>query len=369
MTEQQEQNRSEEATPYKLQKAREKGQVARGMDLGFVGGLIALAAVAFFAGPGFAASLAQIMRQTLSAGIGRTREPGELIATVSAAWWPAFEPLLVLGLALMVLLVFLELVQLRGFNFTTAPLKPDFNRLNPMQGLKRIFSMRMLKETLKNVIKVAVYSALAWLMINGAIDIFADSLGNAAMLAQAMTSASARLLLAFIGAAFFFMVVDQIIIRSEFRKQMRMSRREVTREAKEREGEPRFKQKRRQIHEEMRKQANGLGRVPGSDFVVTNPQHFAVALGYVAGEMDAPIVRAKGQGHFAQLMKRKARLAGVAVIADPALARALWRDCEAGSAIGARHFHGVARHYARLRRETATSPDQSAQRTPNGSDS
>jgi flagellar biosynthetic protein FlhB len=213
--------------------------------------------------------------------------------------------------------------------------------------------MRMLKETLKNIVKFAVYTGIAWLMIDGAVSTFGDSVGDAGVLAKAMASAGARLLFAFIGAAFFFMVIDQLIARGEYRKQMRMSRREVTREAREREGEPRFKQKRRQLHQEMRKQAEGLGKLDGSDFLVVNPEHYAIALSYRPGEMDAPRVRAKGRNHFAQLMKRKARMLGLPVIADPALARALYRDCRADQAIPTQHFHGVARHYARLRRETA----------------
>lgn len=353
MAEGQEQNRSEEATPFKLRKAREKGQVARGMDLGFAGSLAALAGVGLFAGEGFAARMADLMRLSFTSGIDHTREASEVLATIAALYWPAFEPLLVLGLAAMVLLVFLELLQLRGFMFTTAPLKPDFSRLNPAKGLKRLFSMRMLKETGKNLLKLAVYTAVSWLLIDWAIRTFAASMADAAMLSRAMESAATRLVLSFLGAAFAFMVLDQIISRGEFRKQMRMSRREVTREAKEREGEPRLKQKRRQLHDEMRKQAEGLGKLDGSDFLVVNPEHFAVALQYRPGEMEAPVLRAKGRNHFAQLLKRKARLLGLPVIADPALARALFRECEAGQAIGAQHFHAVARHYARLRREAA----------------
>jgi flagellar biosynthetic protein FlhB len=360
MAEEQEQNRSEEATPFKLRRAREKGQVARGMDLGFVGSLVALAAVALIAGPAFTARIMELMRLSLTAGIDRTDQPSAVLATVGAVYWPAFQPLLVLGLAIIVLLVFLEILQLRGIVFSAEPLKPDFTRLNPAKGLKRLFSMKMLKETLKNIVKLVVYTGIAWLMITGALEMLGDTLVDAGRLGQAMTSAATRLLFAFIGAAFFFMVIDQLIARGEFRKQMRMSRRELTRETKDREGEPRFKQKRRQLHQEMRKQAEGLGKLDGSDFLIVNPEHFAVALKYEPGKMDAPIVRARGRNHFAQLLKRKARLLGLPVIADPALARALYADCRPDQPIGSQHFHAVARHYAKLRkrREQAMSESE-----------
>lgn len=346
----QDQNRSEEATPFKLKRAREKGQVARGMDLGFVGSLLVLAVMILFAGPAFASRLTDLMRLTFSAGVDRAKEPVSVLSTVGDVYWIAFEPLVTMGIAMMVVLVLLELIQLRGFIFTTEPLKPDFSRLNPAKGLKRLFTMRMLKELLKNLVKLVVYSAIAWLMITGAMELHGDALGNAGRLGQAMADSAQRLLFALIGGAFIFMVLDQLITRGEFRKQMRMSRRELTRESKEREGEPRIKQKRRQLHQEMRKQAEGLGRLDGSDLVITNPEHFAVALAYDPGKMDAPVVRARGRNHFAQLLKRKARILGLPVIADPVLARALYRECKADQAITAQHFHAVARHYAKLRR-------------------
>ncbi len=187
-------------------------------------------------------------------------------------------------------------------------------------------------------------------MISAALRIFGDTLHDARSLARAMEGAAKRLTFAFLCAACVFTVIDQIIVRGEFRKQMRMSRRDVTREAKEREGDPRLKQKRRDLQAEMRKQAEGLGNLEGSDFIITNPEHFAVALAYRPDEMEAPIVRAKGRNHFAQLLKRKARLLGIPLVADPALARRLFREAVPGKPITPVHFHDVARHYGRLRR-------------------
>lgn len=347
----QEQDRTEEATPFKLKRAREKGQVARGMDLGFVGSLFAFSAFVLLAGPGFIARLAELMRLSFTSGIDRAAQPASVLATVKAIYWLAFQPLLLLGGVIAAVSIALEMLQLRGFLFTTEPLKPDFSRLNPARGLKRLFSLRMLKETLKNVLKMAVYAAIAWFMISGAVGIFGDALHDAGSLAEAMERSARRLLFAFLCAACVFTAIDQIIVRGEFRKQMRMSRRDVTRETKEREGEPRLKQKRRDLHAEMRKQAEGLGNLEGSDFIITNPDHFAVALAYRPGEMEAPVVRAKGRNHFAQLLKRKACLLGIPLVADPPLARRLFRQSTPGQPIAPAHFHDVARHYGRLRRD------------------
>ncbi|HYD39129.1 MAG TPA: EscU/YscU/HrcU family type III secretion system export apparatus switch protein, partial [Allosphingosinicella sp.] len=294
MAEGQEQNRSEEPTPFKLRRAREKGQVARGMDLGFVAGLVALAGFAIVAGDRMVADLAQLMRQALAA-IGGAADPREAAAVAAALYWPAMRPLVLLGGTIVLIVLLLEIVQLRGLVFSSHPLKPDFSRLNPAKGLKRIFSMRMLKEALKNVVKLAAYVTVSALLIWSLVSTPGRSQDGADGLATAMSSGGMRLLLLFILVAFFFAAIDQIIVRREFHKQMRMSRREVTRETKDREGEPRIKQKRKQLHAEFAKQGKSLGSLPGSDLLVVNPQHFAVALAYDPSRMSAPTVTAKAR--------------------------------------------------------------------------
>lgn len=343
----QEQNKSEEATPFKLRKARERGQVARGMDLGFVGSLLALAAVALIGGGAYFGKLAEALSKTFVSGVATAKGP-EAASLLRPLLWTAMQPLLVLGAAIVLLVVALEIIQLRGFIFSAHPLKPDFQRLNPAKGLKRLFSMRMLKETLKNVVKMAAYSAAAWLIVTSALAKFGPVMTDAARVASAIEASLVRLLFVFIAIAFLFMIVDQLLVRREFRKQMRMSTREVTREAKDREGEPRFKRKRREIHAQMRAQADGLGKIAGSDMLIVNPEHYAVALRYDPDAMAAPEVQAMGRGHFAQLMKRKARLVGVPELPNVGLARALYADCAIGAPIPPEHYHAVATIYRSL---------------------
>ncbi len=350
MTEGQDQDKTEEPTAFRLSKAREKGQVARGMDLGFVGSLLAIAGVATVAGEAYFARLGEAMRRLLGPGLASAREPGEAMGLIGSSYWIALQPLLVLGGVLVVILVALEIIQLRGFIFSTHPLKPDFQRLNPAKGLKRLFSLRMLKETLKNILKMAVYGAAAWFLISQALTRFLPTMSDANRVAGALSDSATRLLFVFIAIAFAFMVIDQLLVRREFHKQMRMSRRDVTRESKDREGEPRFKQKRRDLHSQMRTQAESLGKVAGSDFLVANPEHFAVALRYDAETMAAPEVRAVGRNHFAQLMKRKAALLGIPMLVNAPLARALHADCRPGQPILPQHYHAVAALYHQLAR-------------------
>lgn len=129
-----EQNKSEEATPYKLTRAREKGMVARGTDLGYVGGLVALASFLIVAGEGLVRSLSLLMQRSLGAGIASAGDPQTSAALAGALYWPAIQPVLLMGGTVVAVVLLLEIVQLRGISFSSHPLKPDLSRINPGKG-------------------------------------------------------------------------------------------------------------------------------------------------------------------------------------------------------------------------------------------
>lgn len=344
-----EQNKTEEATPFKLKRARERGAVARGIDLAFFASLSALSIFSLIAGEAALRKLALSMRQTIMSTSEAESAPEALAAAVPMLW-PSLEPVALLGATVVVVVVLLEIIQVRGLIFSTQPLKPDFNRLNPAKGLKRLFSMRMLKETAKNALKLAVYSCTAVLLVREAFDVRGQSISNASSLAQAMHAHGLKLLFAFLALALVFAIIDQVVARGEFAKQMRMSRRELLREHKEREGEPRLKQKRKQLHAAFAKQARALGDLRGADMLIVNPDHYAVALAYDAAKMSAPKVIAKGRNHFARLLKRRAARLSVAIFQDPKLARALYAKCEKSVEVPSAEYRAVAELYIKLRR-------------------
>ncbi|MEO1730527.1 MAG: EscU/YscU/HrcU family type III secretion system export apparatus switch protein [Pseudomonadota bacterium] len=358
-----EQSKSEEATPFKLKKAREKGQVARGMDLSFAAGLIVLGSITTFAGHGFFVRLAWMMRHSFVSGTRGDGDANEALAFIGSVYWYSFQPIVLFGAMIAMVLIAVELLQLRGFIFTMHPLKPDFKRLNPAQGLKRLFSLRLLKETIKNVVKFVFYTTAAGIVGIVSLSEFGVQLTGAQQLAVASEVTALRLVFAFIGLALVFAAIDQVIVRSEFRKQMRMSRRELARETKDREGEPRLKQKRKDLHKQMSQQADQLAAVPGSDMVVVNPEHYAVALRYQPARDVAPVVQAKGYGHSALLLKRKASLHAVPIISSPALARALYADSQAGREISESHYRDVAKLYRNLRQRADHQPPQNSEVT------
>jgi flagellar biosynthetic protein FlhB len=353
-----EQNKSEEATPFKLQRAREKGSVARGVDLSFFAGLLGLAGFLTIAGEVTVSRLAQMMHRALAGGIRSAGDPHEAVGLAATTYWPTLQPIILFGGTILAIVGLLEVIQLRGFVFSTQPLKPDFSRINPAKGIKRLFSVRLLKEALKSVLKMTVYTVVAVLLIRAAISDAGSAITDAGSLAQAMRSAGMRMLWVFVVLAFFFAILDQILTRGEFRKQMRMSRREVTRESKEREGDPRLKRKRKQLHAEFVKRSAGLGALPGSDMLVVNPQHVAVALAYDGSGGNAPVVRAKGRNLHALLLKRRANILGIPIFESPALARALYADCDAGREIGEDHYHAVAELYFKLRASAGQRTDK-----------
>ena len=344
----QEQNRTEEATPFKLRKAREKGQVAKGMDLGFVASLAGIAIFAAVAGERMFANLATIARTTMIDGMRAVGNPRSVEVLAAGAIWPSVRPVVLFGGTLMALVLFVEIVQLRGLMFSTTPLKPDFSRLNPAQGLKRIFSMKMLKEAGKSIAKMVVYSVAAILAIRQAVSTNELTMTDAAHVVAALQHAGTKLVYIFLLIAIPFAALDQVLARGSFATQMRMSRREVTREVREREGDPRIKSKRKQVHASFVKQSKGLANLSGSDMLIVNPVHFAVALKYRPAEMDAPVVTAKGADRHAAQLKARAIQLGIPVFEVPELARTLFASTAMDQAVPSDTFHAIADLYFKL---------------------
>lgn len=344
-------DKSELPTPYRLEQARKKGQVARGMDLGFLTGLSAFSAYMWFLGDDMIAELANVARQAIAAAPSVTASQHGMITLGGMVLAGATRPLMmVTGAVFLAVLVF-EIVQ-TGAVLSSAPMKFDFNRLNPAQGLKRIFSLRMLIETCKNVAKMVVYSTLAFLVVKGAVETSTPVVTDARSLALDMQRDTFRMLAFFVAAAVGFAILDQLISRRDFTKRMRMSRRDVRRESRDREGEPRQKQKRKQMHREFIQASESLRNIRGADVLVTNPTHYAVALKYDPRTMDAPVVVSRGVHRFALRLRRLAFLYNVVIVREPMLARALYR-CEINKPVPEALYRPIADLYRAMRARKA----------------
>lgn len=347
--EENEQDKSEAPTYFKLTRARRKGTVARGADLGFFAGLAALLVYLRVTGVSAGHLLLQTARRIFRMAAVAAGGPGAFSGAANL-FLPVLRWIAMLAGCIFLAVLLLELLQ-TGFVFSAEPLKPDFNRLNPGRTLKRLFSLRLLIETAKNVLKLGVYAFLGFLVIRAALRAEPQVIMDASSLRASLTSTSFRLLAACSGAALLFAVLDQLIVRRQFLKNMRMSRRELRRETREREGEPRLKQRRKQLHRDFAKLSQSLRAVRKADVIITNPEHVAIALQYDPITMHAPIVVSAALNHLAARVKRIAFIYGIPVIEDRVLARGLYRALEIDKPIPEEFFRPVANIYNTLRRK------------------
>jgi flagellar biosynthetic protein FlhB len=259
-------------------------------------------------------------------------------------------PLMLLVVAIAAMSVLLQI----GFLFSVHALKPDFTRLNPANGFKRIFSVQTFYETGKSVLKLVVYSALASLVVMVAALHATDAAVEPRAVATLIGVYALKLLFWMTGAMALFAAVDLLFVRRQYAKKMMMSRRELREEMRQREGDSRIKQRRRQLAQELLKRSRSMRQLRSADVLVTNPTHYAVAMRYDSRSMLAPQVVSKGAGEFALRLRRLAFVYGVPVVEDKALARELFFKVALDSLIPERFFRSTAAIYLRLQTRRAT---------------
>lgn len=341
-------DKTEEPTPYRLEEARKRGEVARSMD---VPGLVVMsvaAAIIVLTGADAGMRLAQATERMILISGEVSAVDGALTAWMRQAYAPVWQGLTPLLLGLLVAAVLGHVAQ-TGPMLTTHPLKPDFKRMNPAQAFKRIFSMRTLWELAKMAVKFgllgAVCATFAWKAGALSEDVALTHprrMGDLVASTFGWASLYVLLVLAVVGLA------DFMFARREFMKKMRMSRRELKDEIKRRDGDPAVKSKQKQQIRELLKKARALAKVPSADVVLTNPTHVAVALRYRPGETLAPVVVAKGAGVIARGIRTLAARHRVPIIRSPALARALYRQCAIDAMVPADRYGELAPIYREL---------------------
>jgi flagellar biosynthetic protein FlhB len=331
-------DRNEAATPHKLEKAREKGQVVKSQDVTTV--VVLAVAVAWIYAQGWEGmrSLFQFDRLLL-AQTGNT-SPFALAEHVTRHALAMLAPFL--GF-LMVAAIIANVAQ-TGPVFTFQPLAPDATRLNPANGLKRVFAMRSVFDLFKSLAKLGVLGGVAWLALRAMLPQFhqlggMSALGQAHLLVQDIGSLGVKLLigLAVIAAA------DYIFTVRQFNTRMRMSKRELKEEVRNREGDPRIRGRLRELRRAMLKKAQSVKRTKDASVVITNPTHYAIALQYEHGKMAAPRLIGKGVGATAAAMRQVAARHGIPVVPSPTLARALYASLEMDHFVPTEHYAAVAR--------------------------
>lgn len=338
-----EQDKSEQASPFKLREARKRGMVPRSLDLNsFVLLLTFAIALSLWGGA--------MTRYFL--GMGRYMlSTGPSLHLTSSSWSTWISRLIVDSLSacapvvgLLFISALLVGVLQSGFVFSTTPLKPDFKRLNPVEGFKRLFNMRVLVEALKTLFKLCVLGLTVCFFIKS---ILFSTYG----LMQSDVARFPAMLVDLVGdlvkwsalALLPIVLIDVVYVRRDYFKKLMMSQREVKEEYKQREGDPRIRSKLRELQMEARRRSGALRKVKDADVLITNPTHLAVAVLYERDKMPAPMVTAKGAGHLAQLMKAMARRHGVPVVENRTLARGLFRKSGIDSPIAESFYPFVAK--------------------------
>ena len=339
------QERTEKATPRKHEKVREQGSVPRSRELVAMVSTGGLLLVMFLAGGSMMEGLKEFVKELLS--VAPDTDPAHAAKAAFPRAALIVAPLLVSAVAFSVAATLLQgglVLKAPGF---------DLDKVNPVEGLKKLFSLAGVLGFVKNVVKFTLGCVVFYLIVRSALGV----LPYLPVLPFHSMEALSRVLLAkyvfaSFGAFFVVSLADYVLERWRFERSIRMTKREVKEELKEQEGDPVVRSRVKSLQKERARQRM-MQAVPTATVVVTNPTHLAVALRYVRDEMAAPRVVAKGAGHVAETIVRIARRHGVPLYENRSLARALY-DLEVGSLIPEELYRAVAKVLAdiwRLRSE------------------
>lgn len=333
-------NRTEQPTPKRLREARRRGEVAQSRELtgaaALAGGLLALAAT----GGSAARELASFLRAQLAVAASGSGDPATvlhvgLVTVGRLSFVPAVAALAAAGLA--------GALQ-TGFTFAPGSLSPRADRVSPFQGLRRLLSPSSLFAVLLGLVKAGVLVAVAAVWLGGAAPTLA---GLGRLDPRALWSALpslAGLAARLVVACALLALGDLALVRFRHRRSLRMTQEEVRREHKEDEGDPAHRAERRRLHRALVE----AGPVAHATVVLVNPTHVAVALRHDRGAEAAPRVVAKGTGLAAARIRCAARRAGVPIVRDVQLARALHRLAEVGDEIPEELYEAAAAVLAHL---------------------
>ncbi|MGC1955365.1 MAG: flagellar biosynthesis protein FlhB [Gammaproteobacteria bacterium] len=339
------QERTEQATPKRLQEARERGEVVRSRELATVAVLLTAAGGLAILGPNLLADLLDVTRQNLAPS-----------PTVFAAELPLVQHLhtalldavwsLIPFLAVVSLGAVLGSMALGGWIFSPQLLRVRWSKLDPIKGFKRVFALRGLMELVKALAKFILVTGAAvlllWQFSDRALTI------SAVPLRSALGEAAALLMWSFLALCATLAVIAAADIPFQVwnhARQLRMSRQQVKDELKETEGKPEVKARIRELQRAVARRRM-MEAVPQADVVITNPKHYAVALRYAPDKANAPRVIAKGADLLALRIQAVARNAGVPVVRSPVLARAVYFSTKLDQEIPAGLYSAVAQIFA-----------------------
>ncbi len=341
MADEDQSQKTEDPTPKRLQKAREKGQVASSQEVKswiiLLGGTLGL--VMLFPG---------LMREITGFGLRFIEQPHAISVGFSKLQSLLIDVVYAMAVAMLPMLLMLFFLALLsnfgqvGLIWAPEKIKPDFSKLDLLKGLKNKVSTQALVEFVKGIIKISIVATLSYLM---AVPLLTDVALMPAMelgqLLERMWAISIRIAGATVGVMTVIAVLDFMYQKYSFTMKMRMSKQELKDEHKDSEGDPHVKARLRQLRMQ-RARRRMMAAVPDADVVVTNPTHYAVALKYDMINMPAPKLVAKGVDKVAERIRAIATDNDIPLIENPPLARALFAAVELDEEIPPEHYKAVA---------------------------
>lgn len=334
-------DKTEQPTGKKIADARNKGQVPRSKEAGtffvLIGGVLSIWAFSSLLGSG----LRQIIMNSFSLTRDQIYSVDEFRRIFVQNILSIAIPIIGIAFCVFVLAI-IGNIMIGGYNFSQEALKPKFNKLNPITGIGRIFSLNSIIELVKGIFKVVFIASFCYFALSGRIH---EVMGLSYIDPHAGIKRAISLLFQFmvivVCAMIPIIMIDVPYQKWHYLKQLRMSKQEVKDEYKDTEGNPQIKGKLKQLQFQMAARRM-MQDVPTADVVVTNPTHFAVAIKYDPEGETAPLVVAKGVDEIAEKIKEIARESGVPVIPIPPLARSLYYTTDLNKEIPRGLFKAVA---------------------------
>jgi flagellar biosynthesis protein FlhB len=334
-------SKTEQATPKRLSDSKKKGQVAKSADFNSAVSFLVFALCLGALGQHLFSNSMEFMRAMLQADFVKDMSAADAGGILMKSVGSILMIFLPFGLLAVVLGVVTNLIQV-GFIFTAEPLKPDFKRLNPVEGFKNIFSAKSMFKLAKSLLKLIIVSLVAYqglkkiimkIINSGQMGI--ENIFTFFISIVSTISINIAALMIVLG------VVDYIFQRRDFKKNLMMTKQEVKEEYKQMEGDPKVKAARQQRQRQLSMNRT-MQNVEEATVVITNPTHIAIALRYKQGEDRAPVVMAKGLDYMAQKIKDRAKEKGIPVIENKPLARAMYPSVKEGSFVPMELYQAIA---------------------------
>ncbi len=350
MADEQFQEKSEKATPRRKEKAREEGKVCRSMELNSAVMLCLGAVTLYLIGPMLGNQLKDLMTHIFSQAPLMNTTNESIMIFFSQRVINFFILMAPIFAVLMVVAYSINLLQV-GFLFTTKTLEPKLDKLDIAKGIKKLVSIRSLVQLVRDVIKISLIAYVGYRSITAELDTFYNLADNSvAVFAGTMGSVALTTVLELGAVILILALFDYAYQKYDFEKNIKMSKQDIRDENKDTEGSPQVKSRIRQIQREMSRKRM-MQEIPNADVVITNPTRIAVALKYDTDAMEAPMVVAKGERIIAARIKEIAKEAGVPIVENKPLARALFRMCDIGSYVPGNLYRAVAEVLAYVYRQ------------------